>query len=458
MTASPQIDASRRLPPGPPGRGIRNLIARIRDYAGFLQDMTTEYGGIVRFRILSKQFYAVSDPALLHEVFVTRRASFEKGPAYKKTNFLTGPTSLTGDGDDHRRRRKLIQPSFHKRALAGYAEIMVEEAEALQRRWADGRTVNLAEEMRRVALAIAVRAFFGRDSTVDPDLIRDTLGAILWGMKLSQLPFTDLLNRLPLPHNLRARRIYGRLDEQIFAVIDKARRGGEARTDLISLLVGVADEEDGALGDDEIRDETYVIIFAGHETATAALSWVFHHLSRNPAVLGRVRQELDEVLGGRAPTLEDYDRLTYLRAVFSETLRLSPPIYFVGRRAIEDCTIGEYFVPAGTVVQPCIRVPQVDARNFPDPDRFDPERWLRDDDGGRNRYGYLPFGVGSRTCAGEAFARVEAAMVLASLLQNWDFEPLSDAEPRLDTFAGYLLRDGLPVRLSQRRPGPDEAG
>ena len=458
MTASSRIDASRRLPPGPSGRGLRNLVARVRDYAGFLQGLAFEYGGIVRFRILSKQIYVVSDPALLHEVFVSKRASFEKGPAYKKTNFLTGPTSLTADGDDHRRRRKLIQPSFHKRALAGYAEIMVEEAEALQRRWTDGGTVDLADEMQRVTLAIAVRAFFGRDTDVDPELIKETLGAILWGMKLSQLPGSDLLNRLPLPQNRRARQTYDRLDEQILAVIGKARREGDTRTDLISLLVAATDEGDGALGDAEIRDETYVIIFAGHETATAALTWVFHYLSRNQVALDRVRQEIDEVLGGRGPTLEDYDRLTYLRAVFSETLRLSPPIYIVGRQAIEDCTIGDYFVPAGTTVQPCIRVPQVDGRNFPDPDRFDPERWLRDDGRERSRYAYLPFGVGSRTCAGEAFARVEAALVLASLLQRWDFEPLSKAAPRVDSFASYRLKDGLSVRLSVRRSAASAAG
>ena len=442
----------KRLPPGPGGIGLGRLRSRIRDAVGFFENLHEAYGDAVCFRLLHRKFCAVFSPELIEEVLVTRASSFHKGPAFKRTLILNHPTTLTADGDDHRRLRKLVQPSFRRSALDGYAREMIEEIARVQDDWRDGDTFDIVPVMHRLTLDIVAATFFGRDVRIDASLIEDTLQTLQWSMKLTMIPMGGWIARLPLRNNRFRERTCRAMDRLIHQVAERAR-GDDARTDLISSLARATDDEgvERPLSAEEIRDEAYVMILAGYETSASALAWCFFHLARNPDVRERLEKEVDEVLGERPPTPESCRDLVYARAVFSETLRLVPPTWIVGRTAIEDCVIGDWFIPKGTVVQTCWRVPQRSDEHFHEALAFKPERWLGDPPPERRRLAYAPFGAGERKCVGLHFAMMEAVLALASISRRWRIELVSDESPEVSTLGFYRFRHGLPVTIRERR-------
>ena len=446
--------AEKKLPPGPGGLGLGRLRHRLRDGAGFYEHMHREYGDIAYFRLVSRMFCVVFDPDMIGEVLVTKAASFEKALVYKRSGVVTNPTSVTSDGDEHRRIRKLLQPSFGGTALNGYGEIMIEEALQLQSEWRHGDTIDIATQTNQMALNVVGKAIFGTDERIDYAMLRSLRKALLWSMALSMIPLGPLIGRLPLPQNWQRRRALERIDEVVYRVIRKARSDTEERSDLLSFLVNAYDE-DGIhepLSDEEVRDESFILILAGHETTASALSWSFYHLSRNPKACERLEKEVEEVLGGRPPTPVDYRNLPYARAVLDETLRLTPSLYIVGRTAIEDCEIGGYRIPKGTTVQTCWRIPQRSEKYFPEADKFKPERWLEPEPPGRPKHAYTPFGGGARLCIGHGFAKMEVVFTLAAVCQRWRLDVISDEFPEVSSLANYKMKNGLPVRLSARSP------
>lgn len=438
-------------PPGPSGRRFRHLMARLRDFPRFLDGLHREYGAIVSYRMLSRRFCAVFDPDLIREILVTKRHSFGKTVAYKDIRPVGNPTLLTGDGDDHRRRRKLVQPSFGKKGMDQYAEIMLEKAMLVQDGWHDGVPVDASVEMHRIAISVAVESFFGRDMRVEPGVGKSVVEAMTWDFALGLLPCTGLLRRLPFPANLRAKRAWAAMDEVIFEVIRRARDPSQDRADLVSLLVSAEDSEgiDQPFTNDEIRDEALVLLMAGHETSATALTWCLNYMMRSPRVRDRLEHEVDRVAGNHPVRPRDYPRLRYARAVFNEALRLAPPIYFLGREALEDCNIGGYRIRRGTVVQPCIRAVHQDEAHFDRPADFVPERWLEEPPE-HPRHAYLPFGFGPRICIAWGFATMEAVFVLATIAQRWRLEAVSQEPAQVDAKAVYACRGGLPA-IPRRR-------
>ncbi len=443
---------SKPLPPGPRGGGIGLFIKRVQDNLGMMRRLHDDYGEIVSLRILGRPMCLVFSPDMIQQVMVKQRDRFEKGPAYKRTNFLNGPTLLTGDGDDHRRRRKLAQPAFHRKALNGYAQIMLDETIALQGAWSEGQSVDLMKELHRLTLNIATKAFFGSDTTVSPQLVNETLKAMDWGLKMSLLPCGKQLMKIPLPQNLRSKRVFAEMDRAIASITKGARDESQDRSDLISLLVRAKDEDgvEPSLSDEEVRDEAYVILMAGHETTANALTWAFYFLSKNPDALQRLEAEVDSVLGGRAPAVEDFEKLVFTKAVFHEAIRLCPPIYFVGRTALEDVELGDYRVPKGTVVQVCMNVVQHSDAHFSDPEEFRPERWLTDDPKQRHKFSFIPFGGGARICIGEGFSTMEVVFALVVFVQRWRFRLDPDYVLTEDTLSIHRVGNGLPVRVEKR--------
>ena len=325
--ANPSQEAKRQ-PPGPKGNRLRHLWQRLTDNVGLFERLQKEYGDIVFVEFPFLNACIIYDPGLMQQVFVEKRHCFHQGPSYKRISFLNGPTVITTDEDEHRRRRKLIQPSFRKQALDGYADIMLQEAETLQQNWQDGQTIDLAQTTTQLTLNVAAAAFFGKDTQVDPELVKKVFDAITWQFILSLFPCYKWTARLPLPQNRHARQAFQEMDQKIYAVIKQARDASQERNDLISNLVRAKDEEgvERSLNDDEVRDEAYLILVAGHETTANTLGWTFYLLDRNPEVRGRMEQEIEDVIGDRPPVLEDYAKLPYTRAVIDEALRLYPPI------------------------------------------------------------------------------------------------------------------------------------
>ena len=440
-------------PPGPRGGRLRHLVARLRDFPGLLDELHGRYGDIVSYRVLNRNFCAVSDPAMIREVLVTERESFHKTAGYKDLRPMRNPTIATADGEEHTRRRKLFQPSFGSRGMAAYSEIMVEKAHAMREGWQDGQVIDAAAEMHDLAMGVAVTAFFGRDMQVDPKIGKAALDGILWDFVLGALPFTRLLRALPLPGNLRAERAWRALDEVVHEVIRRARSSIIERADMISLLVNARDEEgiERPFSDDEVRDEAFVLLMVGHETSSSAMTWCLDHVMRNPVVRDRLEQEVDEVVGDRPIVPADYSSLPYARAVFNEALRNTPPIFFLGREAIEECTIGGYRIRKGTIVQPCIRVVHHCPAHYADPDTFDPARWTDPATVRRMRHAYFPFGYGSRMCIAWAFATMEAVYALASIVQRWRIEPVLTGPTPVNSTGVYRVGGALPAIVRERR-------
>ena len=449
--------AVRQPPPGPLGGRVANLRERFRDFPGFLARLHRDYGDIVSYLLPGKRFCVVFDADLIREMLVEKRRLFPKSTLYNVSDkFITKPAVFISEGDDHRRRRKLVEPAFGRQHLETYAEIMVENARALQARWRPGEVFNADEEMHRVARTVAFGAFFGRDRQALQDIGGQAVRAFKRDLALGFLPLSGLLRRLPLPGNIRAARVCEALDEIVIGAIREARDPSHAGADLTSLLVRSKDAEglDPSFSDEEVRNEVYVLLLANFDPMAAALTWSLDYLTRHPAVRERLEQEVDEVLGDRAITAMDYSRLPYARAVFLEAGRLTPPNYYFDREAAEDCTLGGYDIEKGTIMQPCFRVCHRQAGYWSEPDEFRPERWL---DGqppsGCPEHAFLMFSFGPRSCLGREFATMEGTYILASIAQRFRLDAASDHPPKVDGTLLYMVTGGLPVVARERRPG-----
>ncbi len=453
MQARAAPTAARRVTSGPRGRGIRHALARARNFPRLLDRLVERHGGAACYRLLNRRFVAFSDPALIREVLVTKQGSFHKTIGYKDLRPMKNPTLPTADGDDHRRRRELYQPSFGKKGMGAYRKVMVEETHALRERWRDGQVVDGAAAMHELAMNVAIAAFFGRDTKFNSKVGQGTVDGCIWDFTLRHLPFTPLLRILPLPANLRARRAWRATDDAIREVIRRARDRTEDRSDLISLLVR-AEDEDGverAFSDDEVRDEAIVLLMVGHDTSSSAMTFCLDRVARHPRVRERLEREVDDVVGTRRVEPGDFERLPYAAAVFKETLRQSPPIYFLGREAVEDCVIGDYHISKGMIVQTYFRPPHHSPEHFERPEEFRPERWLDETRLRRMKQSYFPFGSGARMCIAWQFATIEAVYALASVAQRWRLELLDPAPPAIDSRGVYRIKAGLPLRVRERR-------
>jgi cytochrome P450 len=428
-------------PPGPrdvvPGWTI---VSFYRDPIGSLQRMARTYGDVARFRWGSRYEHLLVHPELVERVLVTEQRAFVKGQALQETKRILGEGLLTSEGDFHLRQRRLVQPLFHRRRIAAYAEEMVACTERALGRWRDGAEVDAHDEMTRLTLAIVARTLLAADVEGEAPEIGRALTDALDSLQRFMLPFPDLVELVPLPSTRRLRASRERLDATIYRLIEerRARPGGG---DLLSLLLEARDEDGKAMPDEQVRDEAMTIFLAGHETTANALAWTWLLLARNPEAEGRLHAELDGVLGGRAPEPDDLVRLPELDRILSESLRLYPPAWLIGRRAAREVELGGYVLPPGSIALVSPYVTHRDARFFPEPDRFDPGRWADEVEAARPRFSFFPFGGGVRRCIGESFALMEAKLVLATIAQRW----------RLRHLGGEV---GLLPRITLRPRGP----
>jgi cytochrome P450 len=426
-----------------------------RDPLGFLTRLARDYGDVARFRIGPQRAFLLSHPDLVRDLLVTHHERFHKGRALQRAKRLLGEGLLTSEGEFHRRQRRLAQPAFHRQRIGSYAATMVEYAERASGRWRDGQGVDVAQEMMRLTLAIVGKTLFDADVESEADEVGEALTEVMELFGYLMLPYSELLEHLPLPAPRRFRRARARLDSVIYRIIEDRRRSGADRGDLLSMLLLAVDEEGDRTGmtDEQLRDEVMTIFLAGHETTANLLSWAWLLLAENPGAERRLHEELDGVLaGGRAPSAEDVPALRYTEMVLAETMRLYPPAWTLGRLAIADHEAAGYHVPRGSLVLASQYVIHRDPRFFPDPERFDPERFTPEAKAARPQFAYFPFGGGARRCIGEGFAWTEAVLTLASLARRWRPRPLPGRPVRPQPL--ITLRPapgGLPVRLERRK-------
>jgi cytochrome P450 len=410
------------LPPGPrPVIPIVNLLALRRDPIKFLTNLTERYGDLVYFKLGPQPVVLVNNPDYIRDILVTSNRNFMKGEGLQRAKRLLGEGLLTSEGEFHLRQRRLAQPAFHRQRIAGYAATMVEYAGLACDQWRVGETRDVSREMMRLTLAIAGKTLFDADVEGEADEIGKALTTTFELFNRLTLPFAQLLERLPLPASRRFQKARERLDATIYRIINERRASGEDRGDLLSMLIAARDEEGDGSGmtDEQLRDEAMTIFLAGHETTANALTWTWYLLSQHPEIEARFHAEVDEVLKGGLPTAEDYPRLRYTEMVFAEAMRLYPPAWIIGRRALGDYRIDGYTIPARSILLLSQYVTHHDARFFPDPFRFDPERWTPEARDSRPKFSYFPFGGGPRVCIGESFAWMEGALVLATIAQRF---------------------------------------
>jgi cytochrome P450 len=441
-----------RLPPGPPDRffGLAAYPAFGGDRIGALARLARNYGDIVTFKVGPQRMVLLNHPEYVEDVLVTRARLFKKGRALERAKRFLGEGLLTAEGDAHLRQRRLVQPSFHRQRVASYAETMVAHASRTAERWRDGEELDVAAQMNQLTLTIVGDTLFGTDVESDAISVRQALNDVFEVFPLTMSPLAPFLERLPLPIVRRYKRAVATLDRLIYRIIDQRRCNPTDRGDLLSmLLLASDDEQNGArLTDTQVRDETLTLFLAGHETTSNALTWTWHLLAQHPDVERRLHQEIDAVLEDRTPGAEDAANLPYTRMALAESIRCYPPAWGIGRRAIEDVEIAGYTIPRGTVVLVSQYLLHHDARFFPEPERFDPERWRPDSPQARPRFAYFPFGGGNRVCIGESFAWMEGILVLATLAREWRLERLDSAPVPMKAL--ITLRPARPVRMRLR--------
>jgi cytochrome P450 len=415
---------SPRGPKNPPIVG--HLYAFRSNPLSFLIKAAREYGDLVYFKVAKQNMYLVNHPDYVREILVTNQNNFMKSRALQRSKMLLGEGLLTSEGQYHLRQRRLVQPAFHRERLAGDAAAMSETAVRVRDRWQAGSSMDVSVEMAKLTLSVVAKTLFSADVESEASEIGQAMTAVLQMFRFLLLPFSEQLSKLPLPSIRRFEKARAKLDATIYGLIRERRKSGVDTGDLLSMLLlsqdaEKNDEEKDSVGmsDKQVRDEALTLFLAGHETTANALTWTWYLLSQNPEVERRLHAEIDAVLGGRAPMLADVGELRYTEMVLAEALRLYPPAWAIGRMAKGDFELDGVEIAAGSI---CILSPylvQRDARWFPDPEKFDPERWTTEARDSRPKFAYYPFGGGARVCIGERFAWMEGVIVLAAIAQKW---------------------------------------
>ena len=408
-------------PPRVPGHPILGNLPAYRDNPlVFGRQVSAEYGDVVDLRILNRHIFLLSSPEHIHQVLVKDADKFHKSPVYRI--FLgraLGEGLLTSEGDFWRRQRRLAQPAFHHGRIQSYAETMTEYADAAAARWQGQETLQVNREMARLTLEVVCQTLFSTDIRGQADRIGYALTELLDAITESTGAPVFLPEWLPTRNNRRIRRGVAELDSVVMPLIEARRRSGEDTGDLLSMLLLARDEDGQGMSDKQVRDEAVTIVLAGHETTANALTWAWVSLAQHPEVEAKLHAELDAVLGGDLPSLEHVRQLTYTDMVMKETMRLYPPIPEFGRQAVEDVQLGDYAVPAGTIIIVPVYAVHHDARWFAEPDAFRPERFSKDAAAALPKFAYLPFSGGPRVCIGNSFAQMESVLLLATLAQRY---------------------------------------
>lgn len=432
---------------------IGNLIEFRGDPLNFLLGLARRHGDVVLFKLGKQELFFVNNPDLIRDVLVTNSRNFIKSRGLQMAKRFLGEGLLTSEGEFHRRQRRLAQPAFHRQRINQYAASMVEYASRTGDRWRRGSRLDISQEMMRLTLAIVGKTLFDADVEAEAKEIGRALSDIMKLFDRITMPFPALLNKLPLPSNFRFLKASRRLDQTIYRIINQRRASGEDRGDLLSMLLLAQDEEGDHTGmtDLQLRDEAMTIFLAGHETTANALTWTWYLLSQHPEVEARLHDEIDSTLEGRLPTAYDVPGLRYVDMVFAESMRLYPPAWVMGRQVLRDYPLGEYVAKAGTIILMSPYVMHHDPRYYPDPFRYDPERWTPEARAARPKFAYFPFGGGPRVCIGEQFAWMEAVLVIATLAERWRLRLVPGFRVEPKPMITLRQKYGMQMELEERR-------
>jgi cytochrome P450 len=423
-----------------------------RDQLGFYVSCAREYGDIVETRMGPYRILLIYHPDAIEELFVARSRDFVKSPGVRLLRPLLGDGLFLSEGDTWLRQRRLVQPAFHRQRVADYGDVMTTFAERHVADWKDGDAFEMHGEMMALTQAIVGKTLF--DADVSGDAHEAGLAAKVlaedFGVRLRS--FQLIPYWLPTPRNLRSRRAIRRLDGLIHRIIAERSASAEDRGDLLSMLLRAQDADDGSrMSGRQVRDEVMTMFLAGHETTAVALSWTWYLLAQHPDADARLADELRVVLGGRAPSVADLPRLKYAGMVVTEAMRLYPPAYGIGRQAARATEIAGHAIAPGDIFIAPTWVVHRDRRWFEEPEAFRPERWAGDLSQRLPRFAYFPFGGGPRQCIGNAFAQMEAVLLLAAIARRFRLSLLPGQRITPTPYITLRPEPGIRMLVAHRR-------
>lgn len=431
----PQSASNRSLPPLATGRHLRRLV---RDPLLFFRTISEEFGDIVCYRAAPDTAYLVNHPDFVRHVLVDNNRNYSKETHTNQAfNSVVAEGLLTSEGETWRKQRRMMQPAFHHTRLEPLDAMISEATDAMLERWSDLRQqnapVDIAREMAALTLTITTRALFG---VVLGDQVRE---------------IGEMVNRavqyLEKPSDPRVVQSMSELQAVVAHIVRQRRDHFQDGGDLLSSMMLAHDTVTGeAMSDQQLGDQIMTLMLAGYETTASALTWTWHLLSQNPAAVERLRAESRATLGGRSPRYGDLQNLPFTQQVLNESMRMFPPAWILGRRALGEDEIGGYYIAPGSVIAICIYTLHRHPRFWHEPDVFDPDRFLPDNSAGRHRFAFIPFGAGPRQCIGNTFGLMEASLVIANVAQHFDLRliPGTEVQPQ----PVFVLRPARDLMMS----------
>jgi cytochrome P450 len=459
--AASNVDAIRPIEPRKPARVHGSPLANLREFTRNRTDLQIRlaktHPHLAAMQIGVFDAVLVNTPTVAQEVLQTHADSFHKSLGLSLfLRPLLGAGLLTSEDDFHARQRRLIAPALTHKRIASYAGTMAERALRTADAWRDGETIDAGEAMMRLTLEIVGKTLFDAEVGSDAEAVGEALTEVMENTVATLGSVLPMPPVVPTPRNLATRRARKRLDAIIYGLIAERRKRGVEGNDLLSLLLAARDEDGSAMSDQQVRDEAMTLFLAGHETTANALAWALYLLAKHPDVRARAEEEAAPLLRrGRPLTIDDLKSLPYSLAVMKETMRLYPPAYIIGRRSLKDVVVtGER--PGETVLVKKNKVLFVNvigihrrADLFPDPERFDPTRFLGDAEKDLPRCAYLPFGAGPRICIGNHFALMEAHLLLATIVGRARLDLLPECtEVATDPLVTLRPRGAIRMRVA----------
>lgn len=413
-----------RTPPTVPGRLplLGHAVPLIRDRLAFVQHVRA-FGPLVRITVGPKSATFVNSPELIHEMLTAKADQFSKGLLFEKLKLFGKDALPTAEGKPHLHRRRQMQPAFHREKISGYVDSMQDAVAPSVAGWRAGTELDLKTEMQLVTQNIVMSVLFSSVQESGPArAILDSVDTVFMASLRRALVPVSALERLPTRRNRRVKESNSLLRTTVARILAEHRADPDAFDDIVSLLLTVENGTGEALSDDEILSEIIALLAAGSETTAVVLAWLFHELGRNPELEQRLHEEVDAVLAGDRITVEHIGRLVLTRRLIDETLRLHNPAWLVTRQALSTVSLGPFELPAGADLVWSPYALHRDPELYPDPERFDPDRWLPERPQ-PPKGAYIPFGSGKRMCIGDAFALTEAVVITALIASRWRLRP-----------------------------------
>jgi len=451
---------NRELPPGPRFSRLSMLMIQLLpirlpfDQLQFTVDTHKKYGRVAATKMGPLVAFHIADPELAHQVLVEKADKFHKAELLRQAvEPFIGRGLLTSEGDFWKRQRKLAQPAFHHKRIDSYGSTMVSLTQRVTAEWRVGETYEIFHEMMKLTLAIVAKTLFDADVTDKAERIGELVTVILEyaNDRLGGVP--SLADRLPSAKHKRQEEANAELHRIVMEFIDDHRKAGVDKGDLLSMLRLATDEQDGrSMSDAQLASEVKTLFVAGHETTANALAWTWYLLSQHPEVEAKLIDELNAVLGGRTPSTADLPQLPYTEMVIKEAMRLYPPAGGMARQALEDVEIGDYLIPKNAIIGIDSYSMHHDPTLFPNAEQFDPERFSKEREAQIPRYAYLPFGGGPRVCIGNAFAMMEARLILATIAQKFRLTLVPDQTVQVEQLFTIRSKNGIHMAVALREP------